>query len=1040
MIQSPAIKWILTFVLCCLWGVAQAQDNLYIFVFKNGEAQKNVTISVGGQEKITNEFGLANFMLPAAEYEVGYYKKSELFALTEINLLADQQSQIFLTLTKDGERVELDLPLEAYEQNFEQKDIKEQTGPKGVLKFRLQDAKSEKSVANAKLFFKGYSIEATSDESGIANVELSEGKYDISVIHPKYIMKVLKNIEVKAESTQNENVKLVKSDIVLDEFVVSAPSVEGSLASSIADLKDSDVMADAISSEQFSKSGDSSASGALKRVTGITVVDGKYVYIRGLGERYSTILLNDLHIPSPEPTKRVVPLDIFPTSVIQEMSIQKTHSSNLPGTFAGGTVLIATKDIPKEDNFVKAAVSLNVNAATGKSVAYNPDNSKRLPSIILDYSDNFGELTKEVKLGSEVIAEGLTDEERDDLYRQMVNYRSYGLSNRKLKPGKGISFSLGQSFKTSSGLKYGVAGSLYYTTKEKSAFIEKDEYQYSDTNDSDTHIESAEFDVTKLKEKYGGLVSVGLDNQKGQAAKYTFLSLTEFEELTNSGRKNDLDDEEFNERVYLQYTEKRLSAHQLNGQHEFGKSKDKYFDNIVINWGAEFANASRLEPGTFEYEYKEESIGLVLDAKKLFYLYSDLSDEVINYRVDFKLPFKYKNRDNHTKFGIFDYRKSRNLDNRRFKIKYSKTMDTSSVDQALSESNVDNGAIEVLDSYKPDDFYTAEQNVLAFYVNQLISPMEKLDLSLGLRKESSVQKLQVGEEEDVYELDTSDILPSLGLTWRFNNERQIRFAYSNTISRPDFREFSPNRYKDPLTGNIIFGYAELKYTKIDNVDFKYEWYPSFDETLSIALFGKKFTNPIETVRTISDVDIETSYRNAKSATSIGLELGFRKNLQALSKKLKHYYVGGNYTYIKSKIDLDKNAPENINDQFIPNLTTEKRAMQGQSPYVINFQIGYDNFFTRRSAVLLYNVYGERISALGIDGNPDIYEQPFHKLDFVIKWGLNDTYDEQEKKIGYGLSFKASNLLNSAITRKQGNQTSYKYRPGRSFSLSFSMKY
>jgi len=1027
---------------------AQVADNLYIFVFKNGAAQQDITVAVGETEKMTNEFGLANFSLPANEYEVGYYKNDQLFALTEINLLEDQQSQIFLTLTQDGEekgeKIELDLPLAAYKQKFEQKEIKQQTGPKGTLKLKLTDSKTKQPVSKAKLFFKGYAVEASSDENGVATVELSEGKYDISVIHPKYIMKVLKDIKVKPEATQQHEAKLVKADIMLEEFVVTAPSVEGSLASSLADLKDSDVLGDAISSEQFSKSGDSSASGALKRVTGITVVDGKFVYIRGLGERYSTILLNDLHIPSPEPTKRVVPLDIFPTSVIQEMSIQKTHSSNLPGTFAGGTVLITTKDIPKEDNYIKGSIGLSFDESIGKTVKHNPDNSSGVPSAILKHSNNFGILTEEVKLGSTVLAEGLTAAEKETLNRSMMSYRSYGLRDRKVKPGKSVAVSMGQSFKTSGGLKYGLAGSVYYKNEEASVTGKIDDYQYNPSNGENIHIKTSDGQVFGMRNTYGGLISLGLDNQHGQLLKYTLLSLNESMDVSVFGENTKLVEDTYHERTYLQYTEQELSAHQFNGQHKFSfgseSSKDQFFQNLIVNWGAEYAKAGRLEPGTFEYEYKQENDEMVVDAKKLFYLYSDLSDEVINYRVDVTMPFKFKNRKNHTKLGFFDYRKSRDLDNRRFKIKYDNTQDTSAIDDALSVSNAENEKIDVLDSYKPDDFYTANQNVLAFYVNQLISPVEKMDVSFGLRQENSVQKLKVGQQQETYKLETSDLLPSLGATWRFNDEHQLRFGYSNTISRPDFREFSPNRYKDPLTGYIIFGYENLKYTTINNFDIKYEWYPSFDETFSIALFRKNFANPIETVRTISDVDVETSYRNAESATSTGVEVGFRKNLKGLSKKLAHYYVSGNYTLIDSQINLNKDAPENKNDQFIPFLTTEKRAMQGQSPYVANIQVGYDNFFTRRSAVLLYNVYGERISELGIFGNPDIYEQPFHKLDFVVKWGLNDTYDEQEKKIGYDLTFKAENLLNSAKTRTQGDKTTFQSYPGRFYSMTFSMKY
>ncbi|MDX1810654.1 MAG: Plug domain-containing protein, partial [Gammaproteobacteria bacterium] len=291
MIQFRVIKWALALILCLSWSVSYAQDNLYLFVFKNGEAQPGIKVVVGNTEQTTNEFGLANFDLPADEYEVGYYKNGELFALTEINLLENQQSQIFLTLTSEGEKVDLDLPLAAYRQDFEQQNIKQQTGPKGTLKLKLQDSKSGKPVVNAKLFFKGYAVEGKSGNDGIATIELSEGKYDISVIHPKFVMKVLKDVDVKANETQSQEVKLTKADIVLEEFVVTAPSVEGSLASTLTALKESSVIGEALSSEEFTKSGDASAADALKRVTGITIVDGKYVYVRGLGERYSVVML-----------------------------------------------------------------------------------------------------------------------------------------------------------------------------------------------------------------------------------------------------------------------------------------------------------------------------------------------------------------------------------------------------------------------------------------------------------------------------------------------------------------------------------------------------------------------------------------------------------------------------------------------------------------------------------------------------------------------------------------------------------------------------
>ena len=174
--------------------------------------------------------------------------------------------------------------------------------------------------------------------------------------------------------------------------------------------------------------------------------------------------------------------------------------------------------------------------------------------------------------------------------------------------------------------------------------------------------------------------------------------------------------------------------------------------------------------------------------------------------------------------------------------------------------------------------------------------------------------------------------------------------------------------------------------------------------------------------------------NAEGAESLGFEIGFRKNLDGLLGDLEHYFVESNYTWIDSEVTLRKEDIESNN------LTTNDRPMQGQSPYVVDFKMGYDNFFTRRSAMFLYNVYGKRISALGINGTPDVYEQPFHRLDFVVKWGLNDTYDEQEKRIGYTVSLKLKNLLDSEKEDTQGGKVVEKSKPGRSATLGFSMKF
>ncbi|MFT5718420.1 MAG: outer membrane receptor protein involved in Fe transport [Oleiphilaceae bacterium] len=1050
MILLRALRILLASAVFFVAASAHALENLHIFVFKQGLAQKDMTIRVGEQEQLTNGYGVANFTLPANDYEVSYYQyngikgEKELFALTEVSLLDDVSSQVFLNLKKTGADVELDLPLSSYHQDFEQQVVKKQEGPKGTLIFKVLDSQNSTAIANAKLFFKGYAIEAATNEQGIARLELSEGEYDISLIHPKYVMQVQKAIRIKANNTAEAEAKLIKADIVLDEFVVSAPFVEGSLASNIAELKDSDVVGDAISSEQFSKSGDSSAAGALKRVTGITVVDDKFVFVRGLGERYSTVLLNGMHVPSPEPTKRVVPLDIFPADVIQSMDIQKTYSSNLPGTFGGGTVLINTKGIPKEDNFIKGNISLTYNDATGDDVVFNGENDKPLPQIIVDLSNNFSNLTNEIKIGDQVIAEGITAAERQALDTAIVNYRSFGLGATKLKPGSSLSATTGQSFKGAGAMKYGFAGNIYYKSEENNKAKDEDAYE-TFQDGSVVHEDANTYDETKLTEKFGGFLSVGFEPTDEHNMKYTFMALSEEEDQTKFGVENDLDAGRINERVVLRYTEKELFTHQFNGEHHFGETRDGFFDDIQIDWGYSISEATRLEPGTFEYEYKEVNEALEVDAKKMFFLYSDLEDEVNNFRTDISLPFRLNGRDNYLTVGYFDLQKERKLDNRRFKVEYTVSEDPRDledrrlIDEVLIEAAAEADYLDIINAYREDDAYTAEQSLTAIYAKFLVSPINAIDISFGARHEDSLQALDVGiveEEIEHFELETSDVLPFIGATYRLNDEHQFRLGYSQSLSRPDFREFSPTRYKDPETDYIVRGNPDLEPTEISNIDFKYEWFPSFDEFYTFGLFSKSFTNPIETVRSKPDEDIEITYLNAKSAESVGFELGFRKNLSSFTEQLDNYFVSGNYAYIDSEVEVETNA-SGLSGNL---LNSSDRPMQGQSPYVVNLQVGYDNFFTRRSAILLYNVYGKRISSLGVNNNPDTYEQPFHRLDFVVKWGLNDTYDEQEKKIAYGVTLKLKNILDSEIEKMQGDDIVASYSPGRAVTLGLSMKF
>jgi outer membrane receptor protein involved in Fe transport len=328
--------------------------------------------------------------------------------------------------------------------------------------------------------------------------------------------------------------------------------------------------------------------------------------------------------------------------------------------------------------------------------------------------------------------------------------------------------------------------------------------------------------------------------------------------------------------------------------------------------------------------------------------------------------------------------------------------------------------------------------VTAFYLKQLLSVTHDLDIQASVRFEDSTQ--QLSDASATYDpLVTSDLFPSLGMTYRFDHDdMQLRLSYASTISRPDFREFSNSRYKDPITENIVFGNPDLVSTYIDHYDLKYEWYFGADELFSTALFAKTFQNPIEKVLKLDNTQGNTyleTYVNAESATSYGVEIDYRKRFGFMGSAFENLLFGTNIALIQSNIVL-LDDPSN---SFTSTLTTKDRAMQGQSPYVANVTFGYDNAETGDSALFLFNQIGARIVSLGTDDNKDIYQDPFAKLDFVTQWKLNNYYLE-DSDFTYLIKFKAKNILDSEQTFSQGDLTTASTRPGREFSLSLKIAY
>lgn len=965
----------------------------------------------------TDEDGYFFSKLPAGKYQLQLLArkdgKAQAFVRKNVIVKADEESQIIVSLKKDNSVAFIDS--EAPEDtNATQVEKIQKVQERGVVALTLASSEDKKKVANATLFVKGSDIEASSNAKGYVELKLPVGEQMITIIHQDFSAQTIK-VTVVAKELVNKLVELSPAAMELEEFVVLAPHVEGSVAASVAQERNNDSVGNVLGSEQFSKSGDSTVASALKRVSGITIVGGKFVYVRGLGDRYSTVMLNGLHIPSPEPTKRVVPLDLFPTSVVESITIQKSYTADIPASFGGGTVLIKTKEIPKDEGYVKLGLEYLSNNSTGKEATTSSGNATPLPPSALSGGNNVGGNT---------------------VTRDVINARTLNREAITLNPGMKVELSAGKSFDISENFTLGASATLYYKNTSDNDTVASDKYFYDRNTQNVYHDTSTQTDITTLNTELSAMLNIGLDYYKNNSIKYTFFNTNKITDKTILSSIDYTGLDEDREKTYYEYVSKTVSTNQITGKNDlrFSSSTDGYFDNLVIDWAGESATALREEPGSVEYNYLHQTSGLNWD-RKTWYYYFDLEDEVTNYRADFSLPFKFNDNDNYTKAGIFMYTKSRTFDSRRFKIlsnNFTNMPEDIDTIYATYSNNLDFSA-----SYRNVDSYQATQDVSAFYIKQLLSVTHDFDIIASLRQESSSQQLT--DAAGAYDpLISDDLFPSLGLTYRFNNDdMQLRFAYAETISRPDFREFSNTIYKDPVTENIVFGNPNLKSTYITHIDLKYEWYLSSDELFSVALFSKEFINPIEKVIKLDDSQdniFQETYQNADSASSYGIEVDYRKRFQFIHKSLDKLLFSSNVALIESNIVLNSDP----NNQFTSRLTNTDRAMQGQSPYVINLGLGYDDADNGNSALFLFNQIGERIVALGTDKNEDTYQEPFAKLDFVLKYQISEKKDND--LFAYALRFRVLNLLDSSQEFTQGDNIISTTNPGRYYSFKLDINY
>lgn len=983
-----------------LFSVAMAGGQVEGFVFgPDGAPQAGIPVQVGSTEGTTDPSG--RFVLAV---EAGTWTLTVPGGSTEVRVSDAGRTEVLVSLT-DGP------PGFLYEQPEE---VVLDATPDVVREVRGRVLGVDgRPLAGIRVFVRGSEGMQRTDADGRFVLGVPAESATLTAIGTGFT-----TLE-RALAADEEDVELtlVEAPRALATYTVTAPYVEGSVAGLLDARKEGAAVADVLGADEMSRAGDSDAASALSRVTGLTVVDGKYVFVRGLGDRYSSSLLDGAVLPSPEPERRVVPLDLFPTSVLSGVVVQKTWSPEMPGEFGGGVVQLGTIEPPTS---FTASVGLSgqyrhqttftegLTGMQGPTDWLGFDGGYRsLPDSVADAS-----ATSPLEEGDQFSDRGYTPSELEALGEAMPNRWSPGL--RSLPPGFGVNGSIGGGFDRGD-LEGGVLAAFTFGNDWQRLGFDRTYYSVG-SNDTLRIENDYRFDQTSNEVSFGGFLTGGLSFQRTRLSFTSMLSRSS-EDVARvyQGRNNDVGGDIRVTR--LRWVERQLLWNRLGGEHDLG--------DLQVDWHAVVATASRLEPDRSETRYDNEQgtdRWLLSDRPEGNGRFYSAAGE-LDLEAAGGLVWQRREDGPKLKAGARLTARSRGVDTRRFKYFHkgpaSRDQDVLQQDpeEVFVPENIGSNGFQFEEFTRQTDNYSASHVLLAGYLDSEIPLPAQLTLTAGARVEGSRQQVQTFELFNpdqvpvLAELNTVDLLPAVGLTWAPAEQVRLRLGGARTVSRPDFRELSPATFNDVTGGRQTFGNPDLQRARIDHGDLRLEWYPRSAEVFSIGAFVKRFSLPVETV-VVASANQSVSWDNAEQATNVGVELEARRNLPL------NLWAATNVALIRSRVTLAEGGVQ----------TSRERRLQGQSPYVLNVQAGWEHPDRGDRLTALLNVVGSRITEVGAYGAPDILELPTPQLDLVGRKALGERWSA---------SLKLKNVLNPALRTVQGDSTIDAIQKGWSGSVGIS---
>lgn len=903
----------------------------------------------------------------------------------------------------------------------------------GSIKGTVKDKARNEPLFNATVVVTGTSRGTVTDFDGnflLSNLE--PGTYSITVSYISYASKVFDNVQVKAGQPTTLYVDMLEDTKLLKGATVQAKKVQRTETALLALERKSASMLDGISSQEMSLMGTSDAAASLKKVTGVTVQDGKYVYVRGLGDRYMKTQLNGAEIPSLDPQKNTVQLDIFPSNIIDNMVIFKTFSPELPATFTGGYVNIITKDFPEKFTFqVSGGIGLNTKTSFRDNfLTYDggstdwlgfDDGSRDAPVQQGEFPEIYVEDKEKTTELSEKFNKQLSPKTKTSGVSRSL---SVSLGNQTTLFGKPLGFVASVSYKKSLSFTDDANKGRYELTTETSEILEEKRTLVEDKGTEKVLIGA----LTNITYKYLPTHSIGLNliiNQSGMSGASLGDGYNAYHEVNYTTRG-------------LSWLQRSFLAAQLIGKQTFTNIKDAKF-----NWLVSYSESSQSEPdlrffNNIYEKYEGDTLYEIDQAKdKLPARYfREMNENNIDIHGDLIVPFMVNKSKIDLKTGGAYFYKLRTFDEILYEYTDNNTSFNGNVDEYLANenmgSNVEEGyGVFINEVYMPSNNYEAWQQLLSAYLMGDIKFTSKWRTSAGVRLENTyIETESKNEKNGLGTLSNLDILPALNITFSPSEKTNYRLAYTRTIAMPSFRELAPYASYDYQTGETEIGNTELRRTVIDNLDARWEYYMKSGEQISIGYFFKLFNNPIERTFNPQSVNPELTFNNVEKAMVHGIEIEIRKKLDFIG--LDNFKAGGNLTLVSSTVQIEERELESI--RAVNPSHGDTRQMAGQAPYIVNGMLSYDNEKHKITAAVTYNVSGEKLYVVVKGGTPNVYEQPRHMLGFGISKELNNHFK---------IKFSAKNLLDSKSLKTysyKGNEYIYsEYKNGQDFSVGFTYK-